>query len=222
MAYYYSHYQSQRNLIHFLTNQKNPKQNSSTFFLHTRATKNSSNKILPLTTAYPFVQTSRNKFRTQITIPRLARHRQRQTLEVRRTGSKNLVNCSLASHKRDTPSLSRATATAAAAAATPYQIMIQASQNPQAQSMTQRTTAGAALETELDCLAATKRSCSRKNNRNFRFLGRNQKELGNFFSGHQIWSSIDTSSLLLLLLLLLSFFHIIIWVSFFFVEFLNG
>jgi hypothetical protein len=123
------------------------------------------------------------------------------------------VNCSLASHKRDTPSLSRATATAAAAAATPYQIMIQASQNPQAQSMTQRTTAGAALETELDCLAATKRSCSRKNNRKFPFPWKKQERTWKFFSGHQIWSSIDTSSLLLLLLLrllLFSFFHIII------------
>jgi hypothetical protein len=29
MAYYYSHYQSQRNLIDFLTNQKNPKQNKT-------------------------------------------------------------------------------------------------------------------------------------------------------------------------------------------------
>ncbi len=184
--------------------------------------KNSSNKILPLTTAYPFVQSWRNKFRTQITTPRLARHGQRQTLEVQRTGSKNLVNCSLASHKRDIPSLSRATATAAAAAANPYQIMIRASQNPQAQSMTQRTTAGAALETELDCLAATKRSCSRKKQQEFPFPWKKPERTWKFFSGHQIWSSIDTSSLLLLRLLLFSFFHIIIWVSFFLLSFLNG
>lgn len=153
MAYYYSHYQSQRNLIDFLTNKKNPKQNKTprlSFYTPEllKIFQQNSPPYYGLSFCPIFKkQVSNTNYDSETcTTPR-----KRQTLEVRRTGSRNLVNCSLASpQKRYSFSLSLKSYCYCSCRRHPLSDHDPSFAKPQAQSMTQRTTAGAALETELE------------------------------------------------------------------------
>ncbi len=211
MAYYYSHYQSQRNLIIFLTNQKNPKQNKTKLldFLSTQPEllkifQQNSPPYYGLSSCPNLQEAS---FENKLRLRDLHDTNNDKPQKSEEPVPENLVNCSLASPRKRYSFSLQSCCYCSCRRRHPLSDHDPSFTKPQAQSMTQRTTAGAALETELDCLAATKQ---------FAFVVV-EKTIGIAVSFEQTRKNLEISFLATKFGLLCNY------LSFFlFVEFLNG